>query len=174
MDQKQVARGSWSIAKCLFCGLQGQLGEKWNTYATGSDLVHFQGNTHIKKRTKPFSMDHHKEYYDCVTALDEAFALFTIKYYTSLPTNWKCCKHATTKDDAQSGLLEEIETDGNIDQASDFRKKKSKRKDKLSGEKMTLAMEDYDAWFQKIVALCAHTKLHDSHLKQVIANNCNT
>ncbi len=34
-------------------------------------------------------------------------------------------------------------------------------------------MNDYDAWFQKIVALCSHTKPHDSHLKQVIANNCN-
>jgi len=63
------------------------------------------------------------------------------------------------EDDAESGPLEEIETDCNKDQASDSRKKKSKRKDNLSGEKFTRATRDYDAWFWKIVALCAHTKL---------------
>jgi len=63
------------------------------------------------------------------------------------------------EDDAESGPLEEIETDGNKHQASDSQTKKSKRKDKLSGEKLTRAMRDYDAWFQKIVELCAHTKL---------------
>jgi len=73
------------------------------------------------------------------------------------------------EDDADSGPLEEIETDGNKDQASSG-KKKSKRKDKLSGEKLT---KDYDAWFQKIIALHQHTKLQDSYLKQVIANHCN-
>jgi len=41
----------------------------------------------VQKRWKPFSMDHHKEYYYCVTASNEAFALLTIKYYTSLPSN---------------------------------------------------------------------------------------
>jgi len=53
----------------------------------------------------------------------------------------------------------------------DFRK--SKRKDKLSDRKLIKAMNDYDAWFWKIVELWTHTKLHDSHLKQVIANHCN-
>jgi len=124
----------------------------------------------VHKRWKPFSMDHYEECYDCVTASDEAFALFTIKYYTSLPSNWKRCKHhATMEDDAESGLPDEIETDGN----KDSREKKSMRKDKLSREKLTKAMEDYDAWFWKIVALHAHTKLHDLHLKQLIANHCN-
>jgi len=119
-------------------------------------------------------MDHFEEYYDCVTASNEAFALFTIMCYTSLPLNWKKCKqHATIEDDAESGLPEEIDTNHNKDQASDSRKKKSYRKDKLSGEKLTLAMEKYDAWFQRIVEFHAHIKPHDSHLKQVIANHCN-
>ena len=79
----------------------------------------------IQKRWKPFSMDHFEEYYDCVTASDEAFALFTIMCYTSLPLNWKKCKHhATIEDDAESGLPEEIDTNHNKDQASDSRKEK--------------------------------------------------
>ena len=119
-------------------------------------------------------MDHFEEYYDCVTASDEAFALFTIMCYTSLPLNWKKCKHhATIEDDTESRLLEEIDTNHNKDQASDSGKKKSYRKDKLSSEKLTLAMEKYDGWFRRIVELRAHIKPHDSHLKQVIANHCN-
>jgi len=85
--------------------------------------------------------------------LDEAFALFTIKYYTSLPSNWKCHKHhATMEDDADSGPPEEIEADGNKDQASDSGKKKSKRKDKLFSEKLTKAMEDPE----DCCTLCIH------------------
>jgi len=33
-------------------------------------------------------------------------------------------------------------------------------------------MEDYDAWFQKFLALCTCIKLEDSYLKPVIANHC--
>jgi len=128
----------------------------------------------IQKRWKPFSMDHFEEYYDCVTASDEAFALFTIMCYTSLPLNWKKRKHhATIEDDTESGVPEEIDTSHSKDQASDSGKKKSYRKDKLSGEKLTVAMEKYDGWFRRIVALRAHIKPHDSYLKQVIANHCN-
>jgi len=94
--------------------------------------------------------------------------------YTSLPLNWKKRKHhATIEDDTESGLPEEIDTNHNKDQASDSGKKKSYWKDKLSSEKLTLAMEKYDGWFRRIVELRAHIKLHDSHLKQLIANHCN-
>ncbi len=52
----------------------------------------------------------------------------------SLPSNWKCQKHhATMEDDAELGPPEEIETDGNKDQASDSGKE-SKRKYNLSRE----------------------------------------
>jgi len=53
-------------------------------------------------------------------------------------------------------------------------RRKSKRKDKLSSGNLNVAMDDYDAWFWKIVALCTHTKLQDSYLKPVIANHCKT
>jgi len=55
--------------------------------------------------------------YDCVMVLDEAFALFTIKYYTSLPSGWKHWKNnATMEDDVEAGpALEEIEPVGNKD-----------------------------------------------------------
>ena len=72
----------------------------------------------VQKRWKPFCVDDLEDYYDCVTASNEVFALFTIKYCTSLPSNWKHWKHhATMEDDAELGPLEEIETDGNKDQA---------------------------------------------------------
>jgi len=76
----------------------------------------------VQKRWKPFSMDHFEEYYDCVTAT------LTIKYYTSLPMNWKCWKHATMEDDAESGLPEEIDTDGNKDQAMILERKKEEER----------------------------------------------
>jgi len=78
------------------------------------------------------------------------------------------------EDDVESEPLEEIEADGNKDQATDSRKNKSKREDKLSSCKLNRAMDDYDAWFWKIVALRTHTKPQDSYLKLVIANHCKT
>jgi len=121
-----------------------------------------------------FCVDDHEEYYDCVTASDEAFALFTIKYYTLLPSSWKHQKHHTTiEDDTESGPPEEIETDASKDQASDSRRKKSKQKGKISKRKLNKALNDYKCMLPKNYCT-PHTKLHDSHLKQVIANHCNT
>jgi len=65
--------------------------------------------TAFQKRWKPFCVDDHEDYCDCVTASDEGFALFTLKYYTSLPSAWKHQKHnATMEDDAESVPPEEI------------------------------------------------------------------
>jgi len=80
----------------------------------------------VQKRWKLFCVDDHEDYYDSVTASDNAFVLFIIKYYTFLPSGWKHQENdATMEDVVQAGRpLEEIEAVGNKDQATDSKKEK--------------------------------------------------
>jgi len=86
----------------------------------------------VQNRWKPFSVDDHEDYYHCITVSDEALALFIIKYYTALPYGWNHQKNATMEDDLETGPPEGIEAVVNQDQATDSRKRKRKRKDRLS------------------------------------------
>jgi len=111
---------------------------------------------------KPFAarMANHRKYFEVVSGLDEAFRLFLLKNYKSLPTGSKKSSYmdARTDNATEPELAREkqdtiedddkdddsgIETASETDAAKPARSTKKTKKEKLSGTKLKEAVNDY-------------------------------
>ena len=85
----------------------------------------------VQKNWKPYQVGQVKNYFDVVTASDEAFGLFILKYYKDLPQSIK---------------------NGEGRRQNQERSART-RKEKLSGKKLKTAIKDYDLWFKQFKLL---------------------
>jgi len=137
----------------------------------------------VEKVWKPFAprMASHKKYFEVVSGSDEAFGLFLLKNYKSLPTGSKKSNYMdagiedATEPELAGDNQDSIEDDdkdddggtemaGETDAAQPARTTKKTRKEKLSGIKLKEAMNDYQAWYQRLDELrdwldCTREKL---------------
>jgi len=110
----------------------------------------------VQKHWKPFRARGNKngnkiaKYYDTVTASNEAFGLFLLKYYADIQS---LLKKPRVKNKQQQGELKV-------------------KKEKLSGKQLRDAMFDYDKWYRQLNNLHKIIKPERSILAQDIEEYC--
>jgi len=121
--------------------------------------------------------------------LDEAFGLFHLKNYKSLPMGTKRSSYtdAGTDDATEPELAgdkqdsiedDDKDDDGGMETASETdavdaaRCSKKTRKEKLSGMKLKEAMNDYQAWYQRLDELWDREDCSGEKLAREIEDYC--
>ncbi len=145
----------------------------------------------VQKAWKPFAARtaHHRKYFEVVSGSDEAFGLFLLKNYKSLPMGTKKSSYmdAGTDDatepelagDKQDAIEDDdkdddgrMETASETDAADAARSSKKTRKEKLSGMKLKEAMNDYQAWYQRLDELWDREDCSGEKLAREIEDYC--
>ena len=147
----------------------------------------------VQKAWKPFAtrMAHHRKYFEVVSGSDEAFGLFLLKNYKSLPMGTKRSSYtdAATDDatepelagDKQDTIEDDdkdddggTETAGETDAVDPTSSSKKTRKEKLSRMKLKEAMNDYQAWYERLEELRDREDCSGEKLAREIEDYCIT